>query len=219
MISANKFFFLLLLCFPVLMYGQSTSGAIKIGVANPAVADAGAIFGFQWERNIDENFDIGWEVDWFHKSFTDEKLVQEYNNFNGGIFGTTNELRAKTNLHDFPALFTMTANFPVERHSKLRVFGSVGLGLDFLFISFRDYSDPAKDDTKGAVDFSWRVGGGIIYPLGSRSEFIVEANYHSSQPSWEYEVNDQSTTQRRRVFERTYDMRGLMLRAGIRFFY
>ena len=218
--SLNLFFFIVL-CIPVFVFGQAHAGAIKIGVENPSVTDAGIILGYQWERNIDENFDIGWEIDWFHKSFTDQKLVDEFDNFNsnnGGIYGTTNELRANTTLHNFPAQFTMTANFPVDRRSNLRLFGRAGLGLDFLFISYRDYADPSKDNTKGAVDFSWRIGAGIIYPLGSRSEFIVEANYHSSQPSWQYEVNDQNL-HKTRVFERTYDMSGLMLRAGVRFFY
>ncbi len=199
-----------------LTFGQYNSGAIKFGVQIPQVTDAGFVLGYQWERSIDKNFDIGWEVDWFHKTYTDENFVSELNDFNGNI-GTTNELLAKTTLYDFPAHFTMEANFPIPE-SKLRVFGSVGLGFDLLFISYKDYSNPDDGNTKAAMDFSWRAGAGVIYPLGTNSELLFELNYHSSEPSWQYEVHDDRTG-RTRTFERSYDMRGLMARVGVRFYY
>jgi hypothetical protein len=215
-ISPFNTLFLFLFGFATVAFGQFHSGAIKFGVQIPQVTDAGFVLGYQWERNIDQNFSIGWEVDWFHKTYTDENFVSELNDFNGNL-GTTNELLAKTTLYDFPAQFTMEANFPIPE-SRLRVFGSVGLGLDFLFISYKDYSNPDQGDTKGAVDFSWRLGAGVIYPMGANSELIGELNYHSSQPSWDYEVQD-AKTGRTHTFERSYDMRGIMARVGVRFYY
>ena len=208
---------LALFCITTVTIGQYNSGAIKFGIQNPQATDAGFVLGYQWERSIDKNFDIGWEVDWFHKTYTDENLVSELNDFNGDVYGTTNELLAKTTLYDFPAHFTMEANFPIPE-SKVRVFGSVGLGLDFLFISYKNYSNPDDANTKAAVDFSWRLGAGVIYPLGTNSELLFEMNYHSSAPSWQYQVHDDKTG-RTRTFERSYDMSGIMGRVGVRFYY
>jgi hypothetical protein len=215
--SLIKISLLALFCITTVTFGQFHSGAIKFGVQDPQATDAGFNLGYQWERSIDKNFDIGWEVDWFHKTYTDENLVSELNDFNGDVYGTTNELLAKTTLYDFPAQFTMEANFPIP-DSKLRVFGNIGLGLDFLFISYKDYSNPDDGNTKAAVDFSWRVGAGIIYPIGTNSELIGELNYHSSEPSWQYQVHD-SNTGRTHTFERSYNMGGILARVGVRFYY
>ncbi len=201
-----------------LVQAQEKSSTVKIGFYNPSVTDGGFIVGYEWGKYIDDNFDIGGSIDWFNKTFVDQKLINEFNEYNnGGVYGTTNELRAKTNLHSFPIMFNMTANFPLG-NSKLRGFVSGGLGFELLIISYRDYTDPDNDNIKGAADFNWRLGFGVMHPLGKRSEIIGEVSYHSSQPSWQYEVFDNNLG-RKRIFERSYDMAGVMLRLGVRFYY
>ncbi len=50
-----------------------------------------------------------------------------------------------------------------------------------------------------------------------QSAFVMfELAYHSSSPSWQYSVNDNGRT---RVFERSYDMSGLLARIGLRFYF
>jgi opacity protein-like surface antigen len=191
-------------------FAQYRATVIKLGYYSPGVCDGGFIVGAQWLHAIDENLDMGVSLDWFNKNFTDQHLVDQLNDFNGGVFGTTNELRAKTNLNSFPLLYTLNVQFPMQRGLDAYVTG--GLGFDLLIINYRDYEDPSNDNIKGAIGFSWRIGAGVIYRLGTRSDFIGELSYHNSEPSWQYTVNNH-------VFERSYDMSGLMIRAGIKFYY
>lgn len=204
-----KFALLLLLVMSATgAFAQNRATIIKLGYYSPGVTDGGFIVGAQWMREIDENLDMGVSLDWFNKNFTDQSLVQAYNQYDP--FGTTNELRAKTNLNSFPLMYTMNINFPLERGINLYATGS--LGLDLLIVNYRNYENPSNDEIKGAVGFSWQIGAGVLYRLGRRSDLMAEISYHNSEPSWQNTVNNH-------VFERSYDMSGVLLRAGIKFYY
>jgi len=196
------------------IYGQRNSAAVKLGVFDPGATSGGFIIGYEGGRRIDENLSVGWSVDWYRKEYIDEALVRELNDFDDLAIGTVNELRAKTNLHDIPVMFTMRANFPMRNRMGVYITGSIGA--EVLLIWYRNYENPNNDEFQGAFDFSWRLGAGMYYELGSRSDLIGEITYHSSEPSWTYEVNDEGRT---RLFERRFDMSGLMARVGIRFFF
>jgi hypothetical protein len=210
---ASIFFVFLFL--PLLSHGQSSASAVRIGFYGPAVSSGGFIIGYRWEKVIDERFHVGFEGNWFNKSYVDKDLAKGFDDV-FGVQGEVNELRAKTNLHAFPMQAVMEATFPIN--PAIRAFVNAGFGLDFLLLYYRDYDDPKQDRVRGAVDYSWRLGAGILYPLGRRSDFLAELAYHSSKPSWEYTVYD-AASKKTRVFERIYDMSGLMLRIGVRFFY
>ena len=208
--------FLFLFILTTISFGQYHSGAIKLGYFNPSAADGGFIIGYEGGHAVDRNLIIGWSIDWFNKNYTDQSLVSEFNQFDPNIGGELNELRAKTNLHSIPIMFNLTGKFPVAPRMNFYLYGAVGA--EVLLIFYRNYENPNDDDFQGAFDFSWRLGAGYAYQLGHRSEFLVEVNYHNSEPSWTYEVDDR-TTGRKRTFERVYDMRGVMVRAGFRFFF
>jgi hypothetical protein len=195
------------------LYAQWGMGAIKLGYFNPAAADGGFIIGYEGGTYIDEGFNFGWSIDWFHKNYVDRKLAGEFNNEFGGI-GEINELRAKTNLHDFPLMINITGKIPVGPLVKIFLCG--GVGAEVLLINYRNFENPDQDKFQAAFDFDWRVGGGVLYELGSRSEIFGELVYHASEPSWEYEVE---TNGMKRTFERVYDMSGVMMRVGFRFYY
>ncbi len=199
---------IILFVFVAMSYAQNRATIIKLGYFSPGVTDGGFIVGAQWMREIDENLDMGVSLDWFNKNFTDQRLVAEFNKYDA--YGTTNELRAKTNLNSFPLMYTMNINFPLERGVNLYATGS--LGLDLLIINYRNYQNPVNDELKGAVGFSWQIGAGIVYRLGRRSDLMGEISYHNAEPSWQYTVDNH-------VFERSYDMSGIMIRAGIKFYY
>jgi hypothetical protein len=209
----------ILLLFIVLFYSTSYSqwgtSAIKLGHFNPAASDGGFIIGYEGGKYIDYGLNIGWSVDWFHKSYVDKKLVSEFNELYGIGGGSINELRAKTNLHDFPVMFTATARFPVSPFVDLLVNG--GIGAEVLIIHYRNFQDTDKSELQGAFDFNWRLGLGLSFALGRSSEIFGEITYHSSAPSWEYEV--QGNDGIKRTFEREFDMSGMMARIGFRFYY
>lgn len=207
---------LLLISFPLITYSQFDVGAIKLGTFNPSATDAGFIIGYEGGWHIDDNFLFGWSADWFHRNYVDRNLVAQYNDFFGPIQSELNELRARTNLHSIPLMISVNANQIITQRTRAFFTGSAGI--EVLLIFYRNYQNPQDDEFKGAFDFSWRVGGGITYELGRRSDAFVELTYHYSKPSYEYEVRDNSTG-RIRVFERSFDMSGIMMRVGFRFFF
>jgi opacity protein-like surface antigen len=212
----KKFLIFAVLFVPAIVSAQHHSAAIKLGHFNPSATDGGFIVGYLGEKYIDRNFDIGWSVDWFHKNYVDQTLVAEFNDYYQIPRSEVNELRAKTNLHDIPLMFNMTAKLPVGPRIKAYITG--GLGVEVLLIFYQNFQNPNEDEFKGAFDFSWRLGGGLAYELGRRSDLIAEITYHSSQPSWTYEVNDPQSGFKR-IFERKFDMSGIMTRLGFKFYF
>jgi len=206
----------ILFIFPIILFAQFEVGAVKIGSYSPNATEGGFIIGYEGGWNIDESFLFGWSIDWFRKNYVDRKLVAEYNEFFGPINSSLNELRAKTDLHSVPLMFTINAGYPIAPRARAFVTGSAGL--EVLLIFYRNYQKPEDDEFQAAFDFSWRIGGGISYEFGTRSDAFVELTYHNSKPGWEYEVRD-SATGRTRIFERSFNMSGMMMRVGFRFFF
>lgn len=206
----------LLLIFATSLSAQRSWAALKIGFYNPSVTDGGLILGYHGGKKIDDKLDIGWSVDWFNKNYVDKTLAEQFGSFNDGINEEINELRAKTNLHDIPVLFNATATFDVNKQAD--VYANVGVGAEILLVFYRDYENPDEDELKTAFDFSWRLSFGGRYRLGYSSFIIAELSYHSSEPSWEFEVEDPETGAKK-TFERVYDMSGIMLRTGIQYYF
>ena len=174
--------FLMLLQIPV--FAQWNTSAIKLGAFVPSSAGAGFIVGYEGSHFFDPQFSFGWSIDWYHSNFTDAKVVNDLNNI-PGLTGNTNQLRAKTNLHDFPIMAVGTVRFPITPLSDVYFMG--GLGAEALFVNYSNFDNPSQSDFKAAFDFNWRIGVGGTYGFGKKSEVFAELGYHSSAPSWTYE--------------------------------
>jgi hypothetical protein len=204
--------FLMLLQIPV--FSQWNTSAIKLGAFSPSSAGTGFIVGYEGSHFFDPQFSFGWSIDWYHSNYTDATVVNNANNLYG-TSGTTNELRARTNIHDFPIMAIGTVRFPVTPLSDIYAFG--GLGAEVLFVDYNNFDTPSQSDFKTAFDFNWRIGVGATYGFGKKSEVFGELAYHYSAPSWTYDgydVNGNKVT-----YERVFDMSGVMLRVGVRFYY
>jgi Outer membrane protein beta-barrel domain len=198
------------------LIAQHNWSTIKLGNFSPSATESGFVIGYEGGKYIDRNFDIGWSADWFHKDYIDQSLVTEFNDYYGYFESELNEVRAKTNLHSIPILFNMKAKFPMAPRVSAYVTG--GIGVEALLIFYRDYQNPHEDEFDGAFDFNWRLGMGIAFQIGRRSDIIAELTYHSSAPSWSYEIND-PIVGHKRVLERKFDMSGIMARMGFKFYY
>ena len=207
---------ILMVFFSVAIFAQNRVVNIKAGSFSPNAAEAGFIIGYEGGKYIDDNFQFGWSVDWYHINYVDKKLVDAFNDYYGIINSSINELRAKTNLHSIPLMFTVTGNIPVA--PRTRAFFTGGAGLEVLLIFYKNFQNTNESDFHGAFDFNWRLGGGLLYELGSRSDIFGELTYHSSHPGWQYEVNDPISAGKK-TFERSFDMSGMMFRVGFRFYY
>jgi len=207
---------LILLFTTTLLTAQRRSSTIKLGNFNPAATEKGFVIGYEGGKFIDRNFDVGWSVDWFHKNYVDQTLMTELNDYYGYFESELNEVRAKTNLHSIPVLFNMRAKLPMSPRVAAYITG--GLGVEALLIFYRDYQNPNEDEFDGAFDFNWRLGMGISFQIGRRSDLIAELTYHSASPSWSYEIDD-PIIGHKKVLERVFDMSGLMTRVGFKFYY
>lgn len=206
----------ILLLFSTQIFAQFANNSIKLGYFNPPATNGGFIVGFEGGRYIDRYFSYGFSLDWFHTNFVDAVLVEEFNRLDGFPNFRLNELRAKTNIHSFPVMFNLTANFPFAQ--RVSTFITGGIGAEVLLIFSSNYQNPNEDDFEGAFDFNWRIGTGLNFSMGRRSNIFFELAYHSAEPSWTYEIKD-SPNSRVRVYERTYDMSGLLAIVGFRFYY
>jgi hypothetical protein len=197
------------------IFAQWNTGAIKLGYFNPSATDGGFIIGFEGGKHIDRFLSWNWSVDWFHTNYVDKKLVYEIDQYYPGTIGEVNELRATTNIHDFPVMVGLTTRFPMTKRSQFYLSGSVGA--EMLLINYRNFQNPMDDAFDAAFDFNWQISLGASFAVGPRSEFFGEVSYHESNPSWTYE--DDNYYYPAAVLERSYDMSGFMARVGIRFFY
>lgn len=200
----------------VIVFAQRNSSTIKLGNFSPGTTESGFVIGYEGGKYIDRNFDVGWSIDWFHKNYVDQSLVTEFNEYYGYFEYELNEVRAKTNLHSIPVLFNMKAKFPMAPRFSLFVTG--GIGAEALLIFYRDYQNPNEDEFEGAFDFNWRLGMGLAFQIGRRSDLIAEIAYHSSSPSWTYEIDD-PIVRNKRSLERVFDMSGVLARIGFKFYY
>jgi hypothetical protein len=202
-----------------LLNAQQKTAAVKLGLYSPQATNAGFVLGYQGGKDIDENFEYGWSIDWFNKNYVDKKLEKEFD-LAGFPNSELNELRAKTNVHNLPIVFSLTGRYSVNRNFDVYVSG--GFGVDVLLIFYRSYQNPDEDNLKIAGDFAYVLSVGGIAPIGSRSEILAELTYHSSMPSWQYEVESVSPVTHlntKKVFERVFDMSGIMARIGFKFYY
>ena len=107
-------------------FAQWGTSAIKLGYFSPSATNGGFIIGYEGGKLNDRGFIFGWSIDWFHKSYVDKKLVSQFNDLYGIAGGSINEVRAKTNIHDFPLMLTATVKFPVSPFVNTFVTGGIG---------------------------------------------------------------------------------------------
>ncbi|NOR45819.1 MAG: outer membrane beta-barrel protein [Candidatus Delongbacteria bacterium] len=193
------------------IYAQGKIGAIKAGLFKPGACDAGFDLGIEYGLHIDTNLDVAIEMGWFKKDYEDEDFEKEYENV-PGLVGADMAQLSETTIYDFPLMVLVTAKFPIN--FKYKWFATGGLGAEMLYASYNTFDDDTKHEL--AFDFNWRLGGGMIYNLGERSEVLMEVGYHYSKPSYEYEDNISGTDV---TFKREYDMSGILGRVGVRFFF
>ena len=199
---------LIVLLVAMSMYAQSKIGAIKAGMFFPDACEKGFDLGIEYGLHIDSNLDVSVEMGWFKKEFTDENYIGKTPEEDNNLDGTIYEKLGETTIYDFPIMLMITAKFPIN--FKYKWFATGGFGAEMLYSSVETYeATGTKEETIFAYDFNWRLGGGMIYNLGERSEILAEVAYHNASPSIE---DDKGITTE-------YDMSGLLGRIGVRFFF
>lgn len=214
--TMKKLVIIVLFVLPTFTFSQQHSAIISFGHFNPKATEGGFILGYKGEKFIDRNLSFGWGASWFHKSYVDEVLLEQFVQYYGVVDGELSEQRSKTNLHSIPLMASMTAYFPLFPIVSLYVTG--GAGAEALLIFYNNLQMEDQNEFKTAWDFSWQLGAGLAYKIGNKSDIIGEISYHNSNPSWTYNVTDPQTGATQHL-EQSFDMSGLALKFGFKFFW
>ena len=214
--TMKKFIIVLFCLLPVLTFSQRHSAAISFGHFNPDATDGGFQLGYKGEKFVDRNLSLGWSVSWFHKNYVDEVLLDQLVNYYGVADAELSERRSTTNLHSVPLMASATAYIPIFPIVSLYITGSAGA--EALLIFYKNLEDENQNEFKSAWDFSWQLGTGIAYKIGNRSDIYGEISYHNSNPSWTYTITDPETGSTRHL-EQSFDMSGVALKFGFKFFW
>ena len=180
---------------------------LKAGYFNPKGSKAGFIFGGNYSWVIDESVDIGIGVDYFRKNYTKEtKIAQSVSA--GGTVENQIVTDAEFTTNILPIYGVLNIKFPAGTY--LDYFVSGGLGYEMLFSKEQTYGENSFNKTRFYSGFKWLLSAGIMYRIGSRSSFLVEAFYDGTKVSRDKKV-EQGAPIRYEV-----DLSGFGIRCGIR---
>ena len=191
-----------------IVYGQVPSATtLKVGYFNPKGSKAGFVFGGNYSWIVDESVDIGIAVDFFRKNYTDETEIAKTVT-DGKIVEREIVKNAEFTTNIVPIYGVVNAKFPAGYN--LDYFLSGGLGYEMLFSKEQIFGENAKKSSRFYGGLKWLVSGGIMYHIGSRSSFVIEALYDGTKVSRD-KKNEAGTPARYEV-----DLSGFGIRVGIR---
>ncbi len=188
-------------------FGQTLSATtIKAGYFNPKGSKAGFIFGGSYSWIVDESVDIGIAVDYFRKAHKQETKIADSLTAGGIVINEiTKEAEFTTNI--VPIYGLINVKFPAGY--SLDYFVSGGLGYEMLFSKEQNFVKNEKT-SRFYSGFKWILSAGIVYRIGSRSSFMVEALYDGTKVSRD-KKNEAGTPTRDEV-----NLSGFGIRVGIR---
>ena len=190
------------------VFSQALSATtLKAGYFNPRGSKSGFIFGGSYTWIIDESVDIGMAVDYFRKVHTQETEIAESVSAGGTVEKEiSKEAEFTTNI--LPLYGVINVKFPAGY--SLDYFVSGGLGYEMLFSKEQTFGENSNKISRFYSGFKWILSAGILYHIGSRSSFIVEALYDGTKVSRD-KKNETGTPTRYEV-----DLSGFGIRVGVR---
>jgi len=189
-------------------FAQHKFAEFQVGLLMPADAKTGFIGGLSFGRMVDES--VGWaiEVDYYHKSYTQETKVPQTPQGQVDPVLVTTEIDNSTTL--LPLYLKLVLNTQVAPSLDLRLTG--GAGYEFMWNNETNYKED-KDETRFFSGFTWQVGAGLSLPISRASDLYAEVNYHSGSPS-----KDEGETVEGLPVRTEVDMTGFLVRVGIRLY-
>jgi len=149
---------------------------IRLGYYNPKDTKSGLLIGVNLSTAVDENVDFGLSVDFFHRSYKQEREVADTVSAGGVIEHTiVRELEFTTTAVPIMASLTLKLNSQLP----FTYFFGGGLGYELLFNKENNYETQISD-TRFYHGFCWELQGGVMYRLGRRSWLIAEVLYHDA---------------------------------------
>ncbi|HNR67206.1 MAG TPA: hypothetical protein PKN04_00945 [bacterium] len=193
-----KRFILLLLamlfCGAFAVYAQQGLFAIHAGYYGPKDTKGGLSVGGILGKAIDEAVDIGIGFDIFHKSYSDRSLVSRIDQT--GLSGEIEETEVDYTRTIIPLHLLAQMKIPSGRYFGYLLRG--GVGYQFLISQEKNYElDTSATHTYGGL--GWHGAAGVYYYIGSRSTFIADLFYNSSEVSRDIEESQRGLPVTERV--------------------
>jgi hypothetical protein len=180
---------------------------LRAGYFGPKDAKSGFVFGLGMGNAVDEVVDIGVSIDLFHRAYQKDVQIAESVS-SGGLVERTVQRMLDFSTTAVPVLGTVTLNFTSKM--PFRYFVGAGLGYLFLWNKETNYALDVSE-RRYYRGFAWRLEGGVLYQLGSRSALMIEAVYDGARPR----RNEHRTAQGLPIWQEV-NFSGFGVRIGIR---
>ena len=185
---------------------------IHAGFLDPKDVEQGMLFGAAFVSTFDNAVDLGFGLDFFQKSYSEEVEVST------GQIGETQTTTVATRLDYKRAVLPLYASLKVKipglisRRNDGIIFGYLvraSLSYQFLFSEEKNY-ELDKSENRKYRGWGWQGGAGIFYRVGSRSTLIAEAIYNNCTVNRNVTKESDALPQTERV-----DLSGLGIRLGV----
>ncbi|MBN1561284.1 hypothetical protein JW998_13610 [candidate division KSB1 bacterium] len=154
---------------------------VHAGYLDPRDVEQGMLFGAALISTFDEAVDIGFGLDIFQKSYSEQVEIAT------GQIGETQTTTIVTRL-DYkrtvlPLYASLKVKLPglVSRRNDKVIFGyfaRASLSYQFLFSDEKNY-ELNKSENRKYRGFGWQGGAGLFYSVGARSTLIGEVIYNN----------------------------------------
>jgi hypothetical protein len=186
---------------------QFQFSGIRLGYIDPKGSKAGLILGVDLTGRIDESVELGATVNAFRRSYEQTTRVAEVVNASGLV-----EKTVQKNLEFTTFFLPIMAEAIVHLGQQdFHWFANGGLGYELLWNNENNF-EQGKKERRFYKGFTWLVGGGFQYRIGSRSALIGEIFYHNATVKRNETKNEQGLPVWSEV-----DLSGLGFRGGLRF--
>lgn len=217
--------FILSVCFS--LAAQEKFMNIHFGFMAPKDAKTGFIGGLVYGLAVDDVVQAGIGLDYYYKSFSENRTVNVMGTQNGdrqGLTPTPKKSLSEVKINYLPLLANINVSIPAEDLPVIPRF-AFGLGWGLLWENIyavveadseedRENNDPETtliDKTNFFHGFNWKISLGAKYPLGTRSFFNSEIVYNGGVMKSSIKKDKTGITWDE------VDMSGLGLRLGIEF--
>ncbi len=186
---------------------RSKSTTLKFGYFNPKGAKSGASFGLNLSSGVDETVDMGFSVDLFHRSYQRDSEVARVVS-EGGVVESQIQRDMDFSTTAIPIMGTFSVKLSPDMPFSYFIGG--GLGYALMWNKETNYTLDVSEK-RFYHGFTWQLGGGIMYQLGSRSHLVGEVFYNDAHVK-----RDKGKTANGLPVWTEVDLSGVAFRLGIR---
>ncbi|RMH73333.1 MAG: hypothetical protein D6675_02835 [Gemmatimonadetes bacterium] len=204
-------FFGLLLFLPSLSFAVSaynSSFDFRVGYFNPTDTKSGWILGAQYGRAVDQRVNFGFSVDFYQQEY--KKRVKIAGSHPSGIDSHWSSIQTEFHTLLVPFMFNLSINLPVSQF-LVNPYLNLGIGYQWLRNKEQDHENNSSR-TRNYGGFGWSLAGGLLYPLGSRSDLIGELFWNDAT------VSRSAGRKEGLPIEEEIGVSGLGVRLGIRIY-